>query len=201
MRKSNSNLMPLMSGIALSAISALSLTGCGQEANPTITLQVGSLSASNKILDFFIPSAYAAVSSAKICIKRLRFKQADGGSTGSETSDGSDNIDFAPGEVTLAAGTTIGDVAIPAGTYKRLEFDLDRVCGNNNSVSFTNGSGSFTSQDTITVKFEGTFDASSSGQVLELGFGSIVSAMDGVISSSGNTIKNALEAASVKGSF
>ena len=187
----------------LSLITLASLSACGREANPTITLKVASLSASNPILDFFIPSAHAAVSSAKICIKRLRFKQEDGGSTGSTQGDGSDNIDFSPGEITLAAGTTIGEVTIPSGLYKRLEFDLDRVCqGSNQSVSFQNDFGSFSSNATITIKFEGQFDAASSGQELELGFGSIITAMDGVAAgASSNDIKNALENASIKGSF
>ena len=184
----------------LSLITLASLTACGREANPTISLEVGNLSASHKVIDFFIPSAYAAASGAKLCFKRLRFKMEDtDSSSGSAQSDSEDNIDLQLGEVDIYPGAPLGEVTIPAGTYRRIEFDLDRNCPSGSSVSFQNSSGSFSTQDTITIKFEGTFEASSSGQKVSLGMGAILSALDSVTNA--GQIKNTLEAAGVKGRF
>lgn len=185
----------------LSLITLTTLSACGREANPTITLEVGSLSASHKVIDFFIPSAYAAASNAKLCFKRLRFKSEDLDSSNGSSSQGDteDNIDLQLGEVEIYPGAPLGEVTIPAGTYRRIEFDLDRNCPSGSSVSFQNSSGNFSTQDTITIKFEGTFEASSSGQKVSLGMGAILSALDSVTNA--GQIKNSLEAAGVKGRF
>lgn len=194
----------LLSGV-LVLLGATLFWGCGKEgssANPKISVQFGTYTASNRWLRFFIPEAHAALSNGKFCFKRLRFK-TDGEQTSADPTQDSDNVDFAPGEVTiLTTGNSLGDVVIPAGTYKRVEFDLEKDgpgCTSNKSVQLTNSSGSFSSQDRITIKFEGTFVASESGQVLSLAVQNITNALNQVTSD--NDIKTKLEDASVKGSF
>jgi hypothetical protein len=176
----------------------LSQPGCGGTSvgNPSITIEAGSYTSLN-LYDFIVPPAFASVTELKLCFKRLRF-QADNSGSGS-TGD----IEFSPGEVTISnIGNTIGTVSIPAGTYRRVEFDLEPNCPGSSSgmsVQVTNSSGSYTSNQTVTIKFEGTFTAVDNGQVLRLGFQNIVNALDTVTASS--QIKDELEDASVKGSF
>ncbi|MCM2279145.1 MAG: hypothetical protein NDJ89_13800 [Oligoflexia bacterium] len=175
---------------------AVSLSGCGKESTPKITLSFGGYTASNPLLELLLPSAHAALSNTKLCLKRLRFKQED-----SAVNSGSDNVDFAPGLVTLSStGSSIGEVTLTAGTYKRVEFDLEKDCLNTStpySVQGANDNGDFTSDATITIKFHGTFEAEESGQVLSLGTQAIVNALNGLgASPSSSEVKTALEAAS-----
>ncbi len=204
--KSYKNTMPLRSGIntlkTLSlSLALVALSACGKDPNPTISIQVGSLQASNKWMNFLVRPAYAAnVSSVRLCFKRLRFKTAENMS--SNSTDAEDNIDIALGEVEIVPGAELGEVTIPAGEYRRVEFDLDSTCASGKSASYQLGGMTYASTATITVKFEGRFDASQSGQKLELGFGAIINALDSLPSNpSSNQIRDALEDASVKGSF
>ncbi len=191
--------MPLLSRIAplLATISMVALTGCAKGQN--VTVKFADTPLASKALDFLIPSAYAAASEIQLCIKRLRFKAEDNDDELSSDLDlEEDNVDFSPGLVTLTPGAEIGQFELPAGIYKRIEIDLEEDCDDSSgapSVAWTN-SGSFSSTDTITIKFEGSFDASESGGTLSLGAAAIVTAMDGVAGGYGNNdIKNALEAA------
>jgi hypothetical protein len=140
------------------------------------------------------------VSNVRLCFKRLRFKTAENMS--SNSTDAEDNIDIALGEVEIVPGAELGEVTIPAGEYRRVEFDLESTCAGGKSASYQLGGVTYASTATITVKFEGRFDASQSGQKLELGFGAIINALDSLPSNpSSNQIRDALEDASVKGSF
>jgi hypothetical protein len=203
MSNSKQNQMPLLSSIApvlapvLATISMVALSGCAGGRN--VTVKIADTPLASKALDFLIPSAYAAASNIELCIKRLRFKAEDNDDElSSELDLDDDNVDFSPGLVTVTPGAEIGQFELPAGIYERIEIDVEEDCDDSSgapSVAWTNG-GSFSSTDTITIKFEGTFDASESGGELSLGFAAIVAAMDAVPGGyGGNDIKNALEAA------
>ena len=179
------------------------LVGCGGTSvgNPQVDLKFANYTALN-FLDWLIPSAFAALSNGKICIRQLRFK-ADAGSAAS-----GGNIDFQPGEISLAVNGTsaIGRVSVPPGVYGRVEFDLTRDglgCTSGNSVSFTNANGAYTSTDSTTIKFEGSFVASQAVQTLSLGLQGIVDALNTISGTSGynSSIAGTLQNASVKGNF
>lgn len=174
-------------------VSSLGLKGCGtQTGNGLVTLEFASYSGTAWYS--LIKPAYAAVSSATFCFKRLRFKTENEG-TSSNPSQDSDNLDFAIGEITISpSGTALGSVQLPKGTYTRIEFDLEKDCTSAKSVQVSNTSGNFSTNDRVTVKFEGTFTMGDSAAKVSLGVQSIVSALDTVTSDS--EIKNKLEAAS-----
>lgn len=111
--------------------------------------------------ELFISNAYASISSLRMCFKRVRFKPDDGSIA--------DNIDLSLGEVLLKEeGTPLTDITIPDVVYRRIEFDLSKDCDNTskNSVTLENENGAFTSQDTITIKFEGEFRPSDGNLVM-----------------------------------
>ena len=187
--------------IAFTASLGLMQSGCGTTTgNPVTTTRVQLSSGSFVARHWFelIPSAYASVSSVKLCFKRLRFKTG-----GSDPLAGSGNIDFYPGEVRLTTtGNTLGAVSIPIGVYRRVEFDLEKNCPGStsgNSVDLSNSHGTYASQDSITIKFEGTFVASEENQNMTLMFQNLVSALDTVLVP--NDIKAHLEDSSVVGTF
>ena len=196
--------------LSLTIALGLGAGGCGTSGgNPqavpaTVSLQVASYSAQYNIFDYFIPSAYAALTGAKICFKRLRFKASPNDLGAAAGAD----LVFEPGEITFgsASTSTLGQVNISPGTYRRVEFDLAKNgagCTSGYSVSFSNSNGTYSSSDGATIKFEGTFIAMPGNQILSLGIQSIVDALNTVSGPSGNNsnIKNLLEDASVKGKF
>jgi hypothetical protein len=136
--------------------------------------------------DAIIPSAHAAVSGTKFCFKRLRFKP--------DSSTAGSNIDLTLGQVDIdPSGTSLLTVSIPEGTYRRVEFDLEKECdgvSGKPSVSFSNDIGSFSTQETMTIVFDGTYVASSSG-TLTLDIDALLDALDIVTNS--NQIKTSLE--------
>ena len=158
----------------------VALGGCGKG---TTTLKFASYS--------------RAPLTAKLCLKRLRFKTGD-----SDTSTTNGNVDFSAGQITLTStGTTIGDITLPAGTYKRVEFDMEKDCLNTGALNSVEGttsaSAAFTSDKTITIKFLGTFEATSSAKTLEMGVQNIATALNGLTGgSSADDVKTALEAVS-----
>lgn len=189
--------------------------GCGSGSNNptavtsntttsnTTTLRFGAYTvAQNSIMDYLIPKAYAAsFTTATFCLKRLRFKTDDNDANSSD-----DNIDFSPGVVTLSAtGSTIGDVTLPTGTYKRIEFDMETNCVGTNtsqtSVTFTNEFGSYSTDDTITMKWKGTFVADTVTQSISLNISNAITALAALDDPGNNDIKNSLEAAGSVGSF
>ncbi|MCM2350917.1 MAG: hypothetical protein NDI69_12920 [Bacteriovoracaceae bacterium] len=119
-----------------------------------VSMQLGGYTTAS-LSDLIIPKAHAAVSDLTVCFKRLRFKKDINDVSTAETSN--DNIDLMLGLVTLSdAGTSLGNVSVPAGTYYRIEFDLESDC-NGSSASLTNDFGVYNTNSRITIKFEGTF--------------------------------------------
>ena len=180
---------------------SLTLTGCGKENSGTsggnnVSLQIGSTLASSWT-DFFVSPAYAAVGEVRLCFKRLRFK-TEGEETDSDPTLDDDNVDFAVGEVSLTgAATPLGDISIPAGTYTRIEFDLEKDC-NGYSVYVDNDNGTYQTDSRITVKFEGNFlVAADLTQTITLGVENIVTALDSVTAD--NEIRT--QAESVSGTY
>lgn len=144
------------------------------------------------ISEWFIKSAHASpLSDFKMCFKRVRFKVED-------SSLGKD-IDLELGEVLIKEeGTPLGNISIINGIYKRVEFDLAKDCDGSTkpSVSITNGNGTFTSDDSITIRFEGQFEANNGD--LELFIQNIVDQVKNYQLSDGG-LKDQLE--SVSGTF
>lgn len=183
--------MKIYKSLILSILAALVLSACSNKGtstgNPLINLRYGAFSASLSTL---------AVSNAKLCFKRVRFKQA-GETTNPIPSLDEDNIDFDIGEKTLLPmGDGLGNVNVPKGQYVRLEFDLDNHCGNGYSVSVTNSSGTFITNDGLSIKFEGVLNITADVS-LELFMQNIVSQLNAVTDSS--QIKTRLE--SISGTF
>ncbi|MCB0367224.1 MAG: hypothetical protein H6624_08515 [Bdellovibrionaceae bacterium] len=140
------------------------------------------------------------VSSLVMCFKRLRFKTENETTNGDPTQD-DDNIDLELGEVVLSpSGTSLTSVSVPKGIYTRVEFDLEKDCADGtsgNSLQVTNGSGLLTTDERITIKFEGIFTVDESSEILNLGIQNIINALD--TATAGNELKNKAEGAS--GSF
>lgn len=138
-----------------------------------------------------IPSARAAATNVFFCFKRLRFKFDSAG------PDGSGNIDLNLGRVAIDPnGTSLGNLSIPAGVYRRIEIDLVKECDLTNgrpSVEFVNLNAPFnySSQDGMTIKFEGVFTASA-GTSLDLNIDLLLDAMDTVTPA--DNIRDVLEA-------
>ena len=179
--------------VLLSGCSGLEGTTTG---NPLITIELsGYTSMSSKLSEFASGKVGAlAVSSLTLCFKRLRFK-LDGESTDSDTSLDEDNIDLELGEVNITGSTQeLTSVEIPAGTYKRVEFDLEDDCTSGKSIQVTNGSGSFSTTSRVTIIFEGTFTVSDSDDVLSMSIQNIVDELDAVTAD--NQVQTRAEAAS-----
>ncbi|MCB0385332.1 MAG: hypothetical protein KDD43_08050 [Bdellovibrionales bacterium] len=141
-----------------------------------------------------------AVNSIVMCFKRLRFKMENESTNGDPTQD-EDNIDLELGEVALSpSGTSLTNVSVPKGIYSRVEFDLEKDCSvgtSGNSLQVTNGSGLLTTEERITIKFEGIFTVDESSEILNLGIQNIINALD--TATSGVELKSKAEGAS--GSF
>lgn len=170
----------------------LNIIGCAgggtTVGNPvTVELKLSSYSTALSITP-------QAVSSLTFCFKRLRFKK-EGESTNGDTTTDEDNIDLNLGEINISpSGTDLTSVSIPAGEYTRIEFDLEKDCVSQKSIQLTNSNGSFSTDDRITIKFEGYFIAASSSQTLSLGVSNIINKLDEVTTNS--EIKTKAEAAS-----
>jgi hypothetical protein len=163
-------------------------------AKQPVSLSMGSYTTAKfSPLNFIIPSAYAAVSDFKFCFKRLRFKKDP-----LDATEVDDNIDLQLGNIQISnSGTLLGTVNVPAGTYTRIEFDLEPSCDDVvvNSVGLTNGNGTFNSTSTIKIKFEGTFIVDGV-ETLELGVQNIMTAANAFDGLGGISLKDALEAVS-----
>jgi len=147
-----------------------------------------------KAWDSIIPSAFSTVSNVKFCFKRLRFKP-DSNTSGSDFDVNLGEVDINPN------GTNLLTVAVPIGTYRRIEFDLENECDgtpDTPSVTVTNLNGTFTTLDHVTIKFEGSYTVSQSG-TLSLDVDSLFDALDTI--ASGNDIKTVLEAETTIGDF
>lgn len=163
-------------------------SGCGtQTGNGVVTVEFSAYSA-GALARLGLPPK--SVTSVKMCFKRLRFKAT--------STSGEDNIDLPLGEVTLdSSGTSLSQVTIPSGTYTRIEFDLNKDCASGKSLQIENSSGTFTTESTTTIKFDGTFTMTQSHRVLSLGIQNIINKLNEV--NSNGQLKDKAEEAS--GSF
>lgn len=181
--------------ILLLSVLIFSASGCGPTTtgNPVdkqpVTLRMADtqpFAFLKKGLDLIIPEARAAITNSKFCFKRLRFKP-DSSSSGS-------NIDLELGQIDIDPnGTDLLTVEVPVGEYKRIEFDLEKDCdgvGFKSSVEFDNANGPFDTDETITIKFDGSYNVSSAG-TLTLDIDALYDALDLVTAN--NQIKPALE--------
>ncbi len=153
-----------------------------------VQLQVASYAtAYDKLIGFIIPQSYAAVSTLRLCFKRVRFKVTDLDDTGGDD----ENIDFFIGEVDLGtSGYDLGSVEVPAKNYQRIEFDLEPSCNSGKSLELVNDQGTYTSEDRITIKFSGNFQAND-GSVLTLAPQRIINALNNYAGS--GRLKDAVE--------
>lgn len=138
--------------VATSLFSAV-LSGCGTTTGTYLVNVRFNGYTVVRLWDLLVPSAHASIDQLQFCFKRLRFKVNAGDSD-------STNFDFEIGlKDILPSGTSLGEVSISAGVYRRIEFDLDDVCGAGYSVRVDNSStaGPIDSTEHITIKFEGTF--------------------------------------------
>ena len=177
-----------MKDIILIAVTIIFLSACANNngtstGNPLVAVQFKSYTPMT-VQDIGAMS----VSNLKMCFKRLRFKPVSGLA---------ENIDLALDEVAVTnAGVLVTTASIPAGTYSRVEFDLDPHCASGKSVQVTNSNGTFTTNQTMTIRFDGNLVLSAS-QNLDLNIQAIVSALNNV-NSDANII---VQAQSVSGSF
>jgi hypothetical protein len=139
------------------------VSSCGEggttTGNPvTVKMEFASFnnSIAKRISNLFISKAHAGLTSLKLCLKRVRFKIED-------SSTGSD-IELELGEVEIKEeGTPLGNIQISEGVYKRIEFDISKDCDGTtkNAVTIANDNGNFTSDDGVTIRFEGAFSPGS----------------------------------------
>ncbi len=183
-------LFPLLLILVLAACqpSSESSSSSSTESYP-VTLQTGGYTTA-QWMNWILPNAYAAVSDLKFCFKRLRFKKDLTDNAIPETDE--DNVDFELGLQTItSSGAVLGTVQVPEGTYYRIEFDLEPECAGN-SVQLVNDFGNFSSNERITVKFEGVFVVNGT-ETLELGVQNI---LDAANAHSAGRLRDSLEGAS-----
>lgn len=183
------NLILLSLLFTLTACSGGSTTGNPVRRNVSVSMQDQQPFAwIQNISDAFINRAHANVSSISFCFKRLRFKP-DASTSGS-------NFDLFIGQVAIDPnGTNLLTVSVPEGTYGRIEFDLEEACDGDPakpSVSFTNDFGMRSTNDRMTIKFEGSYTVSADG-TLNLDIDALIDNME-LVNNDAN-IKSALESA------
>jgi hypothetical protein len=160
--------------------------------NPIVQIKFSAFNQTqaNKISKYLNVEAQS-VTSLLMCFKRLRFKKEDSDLTETPETD-KDNIDLDLNEVNISAsGTNLTTVSIESGIYTRIEFDLERDCESGSSIQFVNNQGSFNSDERVTIKFEGQFNAKSGFQTLNLGIQNIVDSLEQINDNS--DIKSTLE--------
>lgn len=184
--------------VLTSLILASNFFGCAKApsaGNLSVALQMGTYSTAQNthpLWKFLAPQkANAAVTSLKMCFKRLRFKAEDLDTAAPDTA--SENVDFPIGEITIGTtGASLGAIKLAAGNYKRIEFDLDAHCASGKSIQLTNSNGAFSSNQGMTLKFRGNFTANVDG-TLTLGIQTILT---GLNSYNNTDLKLALESIS-----
>lgn len=156
-------------------------------ANVSLRLANSQVASNKNLFSLFLPEAKAAeYGDILFCLERLRFKLPENvfvevqnpGDDSSETEI-EDSIDFEIGEVVIdPQGTDLGDIQVPEGTYSRIEFDLDNDCVSGKSIQVTNLNGSFSTDEEVTIKFDGNFIVKDGIQIV-LPLAEIVNALDG----------------------
>ncbi|MFS4459195.1 hypothetical protein [Bdellovibrio sp. HCB2-146] len=166
--------------IFLLSLASLMFLGCAKDSgtstgNPLVALKFDSFTSTLALKTGDVGTE--AVSSLKLCFKRLRFKLAN--------TTAEDEVDFYLGDVTISnLGTDLGSINLPIGTYDRVEFDLDEDCPSTKSIQLVNSSGSFSTTDRISIRFDGTFTHTGSSDVLGMSIQQIVDSLNTVTNSS-----------------
>ncbi len=163
-------------------------------ASVSLKLSDGQTVANSNIFSLLFPKAKAAnFGDILFCLERLRFKlpedmvvEVPGISDDSSEIEIEDSIDFELGEVAIdPQGTDLGDLQVPVGTYSRIEFDLDTDCMSGKSLQVTNINGTYSTNQEVTIKFDGNFVVSDGVQIT-LPLADMVSALDSFNPSSNN---------------
>ncbi len=139
--------------------------GGGTTTGNPVTIEMSFSSYENslisKLSNIFISPAHASLSELKFCFKRVRFKVYD-------SSVGKD-LELELGEVSInQEGTDLGTVEIADAIYRRIEFDIAKNCDGDNqsSVTILNDNGTFSTDDGITIRFDGEFKANEGGELV-----------------------------------
>lgn len=182
----------------------LILTACSDNTdtgNPLVSLNFAPYSAGAMAQK---TNTALSVQDLQMCIKRLRFK-TENENTNPDPEIDEDNIDLNIGVLQISpAGTAVTNIKLPKGIYTRIEFDLKKDCADSvtsPSVVLDNdndGGTPFETDETITIRFEGSVDLNSS-RTLDLYINNIIQALDTV--SASNQIKPTLESLSAVGTF
>lgn len=151
-----------------------------------IYLSSYSQSGSSALLDFFLPKAFAAVSSVSMCFHQIRFKKDQ------SSSDPGQNVNIAADFSQWSPeGTSLGVFSVPPGAYQRVDLFLKDECDEESSLMINNDSGTFVTTSPITIRFRGSFTISEDSQSLGLVVGPLVDFFDGVTSN--NQLKPGVE--------
>jgi hypothetical protein len=119
-----------------------------------------------------------------MCFKRLRFKPFNG-------SD--ENIDIELGETTVStSGSFLVATPVRPGVYSRVELDLNDHCASGKSLQLTNGSTHYSTNETMTIRFDGALKVVAA-QTVDLNIQAIISSLSTV--NADNEIKTKAEAA------
>jgi hypothetical protein len=182
--------------LTLLAFVAIAACNSGSKSSPVsssiqpVSVSMGSYTTAGIFRNLIIPEAYAAVSDLRFCFKRMRFKKDI---TDIDDPLVDENADLDLGEISIsAAGTSLGVVNVPAGTYYRVEFDLEPACAAT-SANLSNDFGTYSSAETIKIKFDGVFTVNGS-ETLELGVQDILNAANAY--NGVGSLKDALESVS-----
>ncbi len=182
----------------------LLILGCNDNGNTTLGNPLVSL----KIAPYVAPVTMnkvtsLAVSELQFCVKRLRFKK-EMEETDIDVDNDEDNIDINLGLINInPLGSLITEVAVPAGVYTRIEFDLRPDCAGSLSPAVyldnDNDSGvPFASNDEITIEFNGIINLNSRTGI-SFTIDRIIAALDLVTSA--DQIQGALENINNEGDF
>lgn len=139
-----------------------------------------------KTLDTLISPAHSAVSNVKFCFKHLRMKP-DSTTPGEDLALELGEVDINPN------GTNLVTVSVPSGIYREVEFDLVKECDGvlgRKSVTITNNNGTFSTDESMTIKFVGTYTVTDAG-TLTLNIDPLFDALELVATDV--QIKNSLE--------
>ncbi len=134
--------------------------------NPMVEVSIAADAAvalrRSPLQSLLLPAAFAAGSDVQLmmCFDRIRFKYDD------DTGPADGDIEFPIGRVVdNGQGSTLGSVQVPAGTYKRIEFDFKPNCGDSTSVIVSNLFGLFSTNERIRVRFEGDITISENTKI------------------------------------
>lgn len=168
------------------AMALLSSCGNTRTGNPSVQVEIVG-SQSSVMADFEV----FAVESVRFCFKRIRFKLEEDDSDAEAAS----STDLEIGAVLWSSGTeALQSVTVPSGSYRRIELDLEDGCSNGESLRVVNDSGTFFTDDRITIRFEGQFEVSAADQTLGLVIDRLLTALDAVNDS--ENLKDAAESVS-----